>query len=327
MKAGIMSFAHMHAHAYASQLRARPDAELVAVWDADEARGREAAATYGAAFVADLTEFLSLPLDAVVVCSENARHKEHVVAAARAGKHILCEKPIATSTADAEEMIRVCREEGVSLRIAFPVRHATAARMARDRIRAGELGRILAIRSSNRGKRPGGWFEDPSLSGGGAAADHTVHLTDAIRWMLGDEARRVYAELETSFRDGGTVEDCGVVLLEMRSGTIVSIDPSWSMPDAYPTWGDLAMEIVGERATLTLDLFRQSSRWYASGSAETSWLPWMDDLDEGLIREFVEGVRDGRPPEIAGEDGLRTLEIVEACYASRQTGNFIELTK
>ncbi len=327
MKAGIISFAHMHAHDYAAQLIAHPDAELAAVWDADEKRGRAAAEKYGAAYVAELERFLALPIDAVVVCSENARHKEHVVAAARAKKHILCEKPIATSTADAEEMIRVCREEGVALRIAFPVRHATAARLARDRIRAGELGRVLAVRSSNRGKRPGGWFADPALSGGGAAADHTVHLTDAIRWMLDDEVRRVYAELETSFSDDGAVEDCGVVLLEMRSGTIVSIDPSWSMPDAYPTWGDLTMEIVGERGTLTLDLFRQSSRWYAAGSAETAWLPWMDDLNEGLIREFVEGVRDGRPPEIAGEDGLRTLEVVEACYAARTAGSFIVLTQ
>ncbi|WP_309119389.1 Gfo/Idh/MocA family oxidoreductase [Paenibacillus sp.] len=327
MRAGILSFAHMHAHSYAAQLRRHPDAELAAVWDADETRGREAAATYGAEYVADLSAFLSLPIEAVIVCSETAKHKEHVVAVARAKKHVLCEKPIATTTADAEEMIRACREEGVTLRIAFPVRHATAARIARERIQAGELGRVLAVRSSNRGKRPGGWFEDPALSGGGAAADHTVHLTDAIRWMLGDEVRRVFAELETSFRDQGAVEDCGVALLEMRSGTIVSIDPSWSMPDAYPIWGDLTMEIVGERGTITLDLFRQSSRWYAAGSANTTLLPWMDDLNEGLIREFVEGVRDGRPPEIAGEDGLRTLEVVEACYLSRKAGHFIELTK
>ena len=281
---------------------------------------------FGAEYFGDLANFLAQPLDAVIVCSENARHREHVIAAARAGKHILCEKPIATEVRDAEEMIRVCREEGVLFQIAFPVRYSAAIRKAREYARSGKLGNILAISSTNRGKRPGGWFEDPDLAGGGAATDHIVHLMDVFRWMLGDEVKRVYAELSKE-NDDSQVETHGLVLLEMHSGTIISIDPSWSYPSAFPTWGDLTMEIVGEKGTLSLDLYKQSSRWYAEDSDKTALLPWMDDLDEGLIADFVESVKEGRSPSITGEDGLRTLSVVKASYKSMETGKFIDLAE
>lgn len=325
MKIGIISFAHMHAYTYAALLAKHPEAELSAVWDDDRARGEAAASTHGARYYPELDAMLQQPLDAFIVCSENARHAEHVMAAARAGKPILCEKPIATRVADAERMIAACRENGAYLHIAFPVRHAVAAIKAREHIGSGSLGRILAIRSTNRGKFPGGWFADKALAGGGAAADHVVHLADAFRWLTGDEVKRVYAELETSFSGGHEVEDCGVVLLELSSGIIASIDPSWSYPAAYPVWGDLTMEIVGEKGTLSLDLFRQSSRFYSGSGNETRFLPWLDDPDEGLIDDFVTRVKESLPPAITGEDGLRTLQVVEACYASQRSGHFIEL--
>ena len=102
MKIGIISFAHMHAYSYAEILKRHPDTELSAVWDDDQERGEEAAVRFEAEYFGDLANFLAQPLDAVIVCSENARHREHVIAAARAGMHILCEKPIATE-------VRGCR--------------------------------------------------------------------------------------------------------------------------------------------------------------------------------------------------------------------------
>lgn len=84
---------------------------------------------------------------------------------------------------------------------------------------------------------PGGWFINKSLSGGGAATDHIVHLLDLTRWLLNDEVRNIYAELDTKFYDID-VEDCGMVSAELESGIIVSIDPSWSRPPkTFPTWG------------------------------------------------------------------------------------------
>lgn len=325
MRIGMISFAHMHAHTYAALIAKHPEAEVAAIWDEDPGRGEAAASTYGARYYPALEAMLTEQLDAFIVCSENARHAEHVIQAARAGKPIFCEKPIATSSADAERMIAACDKHGAPLHIAFPVRHAVAAIKARTHIANGSLGRVLAIRSTNRGKFPGGWFADKELAGGGAAADHVVHLADAFRWLTGGEVKRVYAELGTRFTDNQGVEDCGLVLLELSSGTIASIDPSWSYPSAYPIWGDLTMEIVGEKGTMTLDLFRQASHYFANPGSDTELLPWLDDLDQGLIDDFIARVKGGLPPAITGEDGLRTIQIVEACYASQQMRNFVVL--
>src|SRR5690606_22113682 len=113
------SFAHMHAASYATHLIHHQEAELAYIWDDNEQRGKEMAETFSCTFIADLDEFLKTDIEAVVICSENANHKEHVIKSARAKKQILCEKPIATEIDDAKEMIKVCEEEGVALQIAY----------------------------------------------------------------------------------------------------------------------------------------------------------------------------------------------------------------
>src|SRR5690606_11826189 len=124
-------------------------------------------------------------------------------------KHVLCEKPIAREIRDAEEMIDSCREHGVILQIAYPVRFAPSVERVRDMVQNGELGDILAINGTNHGQMPGGWFVQKEKSGGGAATDHIVHVMDLVRWMLNDEVKSVYAEMGTRFYDID-VEDCGI---------------------------------------------------------------------------------------------------------------------
>jgi UDP-N-acetylglucosamine 3-dehydrogenase len=326
LKVGIISFAHMHAYSYAEQLLKQRDVELTAVWDEDPDRGNQAAEKFGCVYYNDLQQFLSMHMEAVIVCSENANHRKHVVAAARARKHILCEKPISTDVADAREMIRVCEEEGVVLQIAFPVRYSQAIIQMKKLIQSGQLGVIVAINATNHGKMPGGWFIDESLSGGGAATDHIVHVMDIMRWVLNDEVKRVYSELDTRFYSI-EVEDCGIVLLEMESGIIASIDPSWSRPKTFPTWGDVTMEIVGTRGTTHIDLNKQSSVFYNDAAGAVQFLPWMDDLDEGLIADFLQIVRNTRVPSISGLDGLRTLEVVKAAYQSHRDKAFVRVNR
>jgi UDP-N-acetylglucosamine 3-dehydrogenase len=324
MKIAMVSFAHMHAYSYAEHVKRHAGAEISAVWDEDVNRGSQAAARYGVPFYEDLHELLASDVDAVIVCSENARHKDHVVAAARAGKHILCEKPMALEIADAMEMNRVCEENGVILQIAYPVRYSPAIRSARNWIQDGQLGDMIAINATNHGKMPGGWFVDPQLSGGGAAVDHIVHVMDIMFWVLDDKVVRVHAELETRLHDIA-VEDCGMVLLETQSGVIAAIDPSWSRPAAFPVWGDLIMEFIGTRGTMRIDLNRQVSVFYNDTEHKIEHLPWMDDLDEELIHDFIDIVKQGKPASISGSDGLRTLEVVKAAYMSHHLQRAIVL--
>ncbi|MGN8644803.1 Gfo/Idh/MocA family protein [Gracilibacillus sp. HCP3S3_G5_1] len=318
MKIGMISFAHIHAQAYALHLKQYTDVELVGIWDEDQDRGTEMAEKYQSNFYQDLQELLETDIEAVVICSENARHKKHVLAAAIAKKHILCEKPIATSLADAKEMIDLCKRENVILQIAYPVRFSPVMQQVKGIIESKKIGKVVAINGTNRGQMPGSWFVDKELSGGGAATDHIVHLLDVIRWLLNDEAKNVYAELDTKFHNIN-VEDCGIISLEMESGVIFTIDPSWSRPQVFPTWGDVTMEIVGTKGSLTVDLFKQHFLLYSDRNSNVQQLPWVADMDQALIDDFIQCVKEEREPSISGEDGLRSLEVVKAVYKSATT--------
>lgn len=326
MKVGIISFAHMHALSYANYIVKHPEAELAYIWDADENRGREMANRFNCEFIADLDEFLATDIESVVVCSENANHKEHVIKAAQAKKHVLCEKPIATKVEDAIEMIKACEENGVLLEVAYPVRFAPGFKQAKELINSGAIGEVVAITGTNHGKMPGGWFIEKELSGGGAATDHIVHIMDIIRWVLNDEVKSVYAEMDTRFYDID-VEDCGIATLELESGIIASIDFSWSRPETFPTWGDAIVKFVGTKGTLEVDAFKKYVLYYNDEGKTITQVSFAEDMDEGLVNDFIARVKEGREPFITGEDGLRTLEVVTAAHESNRTGKTVQLNR
>jgi predicted dehydrogenase len=156
IKVGIVSFAHVHAPQYAAVLTSLHAADFVGIVDDDPVRGREAAARFGVRFFED-SQGLFEAVDAVVVCSENRKHSGDSIAALEGGAHVLCEKPISTTIADARAMILASEEAVRQLRIAFPVRFLPAVRQAREVVQAGAIGRILAVNGTNRGQIPGGW--------------------------------------------------------------------------------------------------------------------------------------------------------------------------
>ena len=316
----ILSAAHLHASSYAAALHDSPHADLVALWDDDEARGETRAREYGTAFEPDLDNALAA-CDAVIVCSENARHRELTIRAAQAGRHVLCEKPLATTVRDAQDMVRACKDAGVVLATAFPVRHSGAVLGLRDAVAAGALGRLLMIRGANRGTMPGGWFVDKTLSGGGAVTDHTVHVVDVLRFVTGAEIVSVYAEAATRFYPGLGVEDCGLLMMELSDGSFASLDPSWSRPNkAFPTWGDVTMEITGTEGVAGFDFTAQHSKLYSNSRIRAAQIGWGDNADSLMIADFIQVMRGGHSPLASGEDGLRAVEVVAAAYASIESG-------
>jgi predicted dehydrogenase len=216
-------------------------------------------------------------------------------------------------------MIEACRAEGVQLGTAFPVRGSPAVIALKDAIASGELGRIRAVRATNPGQYPGSWFGDKRLAGGGAVMDHTVHAADAIRWLLGEEFTRVQAELG-SFIYGLEVEDCGMLTCDLTGGAFASIDCSWSRPQTFPTWGGVTLHVVGEKATVDIDVFRQALTHYDDTAGRTRLLGWGDDLTARMVADFVDAILAGRPVPISGDDGLRALEVAIAAYGSAQLG-------
>lgn len=321
LRVGLVSFAHVHAPALASTLATLEQVDFTGIHDEDEARGRAAAEEWRTRWHSTLDALLGAS-EAILIASTNVDHRRYTEAAAKARVHVLSEKPLATTIADARAMVDACRAAGVRLGTAFPVRSSPAVMALRDAIAAGSLGKVRAIRATNPGQYPGRWFGDRTLAGGGAAMDHTVHAADAIRWLLGDEFTRVHAELG-SFIYGLEVEDCGLLTCDLASGAFASIDCSWSRPETFPTWGGVTLHVVGEKATVSIDVFRQALTHYDDSSGRTRLVGWGDDLTRRMVADFVDAILTGRPVPISGEDGLRALEVVVAAYRSAAVGRSV----
>jgi UDP-N-acetylglucosamine 3-dehydrogenase len=333
VRVGILQYAHVHAPQYADVLASLEGVEFVGVADDVTDRGQEAAGRYGIRHFAE-PEALFEAADAVIVCSENARHAGDVIPTLQSGVHVLCEKPIATTVEDAGAMIEASTRTGTQLRVAFPVRYLPAVAQAGELIRSGAVGRVLAVAATNHGTMPDGWFLDPELSGGGAVMDHTVHVADMLRWVLDVEAKSVYAEVGTRF-GAGEVDDAGILTLELEGasrgtpahGAFATIDPSWSRGAGYPTWGDVTMRVAGTSGVLEVDAFAQRLTYFDHGAGRMDWRPIGEDMNRAMISGFLAGVAAGQPEGASGLDGLRALEVVLAAYDSAERHEVVPVVR
>lgn len=330
LRIGIISVAHLHADSYVENLRRSPGVELIGIADDDAERAFRFAASHHVRAYGSVNELLADEPDGVIVCSENANHAPLVLAAAEAGVHVLCEKPLATTLDDAQAMIEACDRAGVRLMTAFPMRFSPPVQQVKALLDAGSLGQIYGINGTNQGECPShhrAWFTDPGLAGGGAIMDHTVHLADLYRWLLQSEVVEVYAQHNHILyaEEAPNVETGGLLLLTFADGTFASIDCSWNKPPYYPTWGGLAMDWVAEKGFVRVDSFRQVLPVYSHNSGRARWAFWGSDMDQAMVDEFAACIREGRPPLITGEDGLKALEIALAAYRSASSGEPVRL--
>ena len=321
IRIGILSTAHSHAHSYATCLHTMADVELVGVADENSTRGRAFAERFDTRVFDSPEALLTEGLDGVIICSANRHHQPLTELAARHTRHILCEKPIATTLGDAEAMIDTCARTGAKLQIAFPVRFALPVLRLRALLQSGALGTIYSLKTTNHGQLPGGWFVDRELAGGGAVIDHTVHVIDLLRWFFNAEISEVYAEIGVGLlHDGLDIDDAGILSFTLSNGIYGTLDTSWSRPSAFPTWGDVTIEVVAERGWARLDAFKQQLAVYSNRASKAQWVGWGGNMDLGLMRDFVAMIADGRAPSITGQDGLRALQVALAAYQSATAG-------
>ena len=321
LKIGMLGVSHSHADSYAAAVSAHSGAELVGVWDADAARSAAKAAEYGTKSCGDrLCAELIDAADAVIICSENVAHATLATQALAARRAVLCEKPLATTPGDARAMVVAAESAGVALFTAFPCRFSPAFQTLKSAAYRGDLGDILAVRGTNRGKCPGGWFVDIAASGGGAVMDHTVHVTDLLRVLLKSEVTSVFCEADNRMLPGD-FDDTGIVTLTFESGAFATLDCSWSRPaKTFPTWGDVTLGVQGTKATVEMDMFAQSVTIYSETKANIAQAGYGSSIDGGLIAAFVHAVTTGDAGELAtGTDGLRAVEVVAAAYESART--------
>lgn len=326
IRVGILSVAHGHAHSYAACLQALSNVQLAGVADEDPERGRAFAERHGIPYAPTAEDLLAQHLDGVVICSANVHHRRLVELAAGRTRYILCEKPIATTLEDAQAMIDACARTGAQLQIAFPVRFAPPVIELKALLRSGALGRIYSLKTTNHGQMPGSWFIDRSLAGGGAVIDHTVHVIDLLRWFFDTEITEVYAEIGDSLLHPGLdIDDVGLLSFTLANGAYGTLDTSWSRPAAFPTWGDVTIEVVAERGWARLDAFKQQLAVYSDQASGAQWVGWGGDMDMGLARDFVAMIVEQRAPSITGYDGLRALEVALAAYQSAATAQPVQI--
>jgi 1,5-anhydro-D-fructose reductase (1,5-anhydro-D-mannitol-forming) len=322
VKVGILSFAHPHAFGYARLLGGYPDVELrVADPDRD-------LSGLGVPWSASYAELMDWGPDAVVVTSENARHRPLVELAASRGAHILCEKPLATSWADGLAIARATAAAGVQLMMAYPVRFASAFAQLRADYAAGVLGQLVTIRGTNNGKLPAGWFADPALAGGGALADHVVHVADLIEALTQAQPVSVSAVSNRILHaDRARAETAGLVLVTYADGLSAAIDCSWSRPDTAPTWGGLTLSVAGTAGTADLDFFGARGRGLDAATGRPIELPYGPDYDAALLAAFLAAVRSGARPDPGLQSGLRTLAIMLAAQESARRNLTVSLAE
>jgi predicted dehydrogenase len=326
MRAGIFGVGHVHSESYVGNLRKSPGVEFVGASETDPEMLGGWTTRHGATGFSDDDELIAAGVDFGIVCSPTNAHLPTVERMAAAGVHVLCEKPLATNAADARRIVEVCELAGVKLMTAFPMRFSPSLTTGAEWIAQGRIGEVLAITGTNRGHLPtdyAPWFADPELAGGGAVMDHTVHLADVIRWWLGADPDRIYAETNHVLHPQVDVETGGLVTMGFADGVFATIDCSWSRPHNFPTWGGLEIEVVGTEGVFTVDAFAQRFDLWSRG--KTAWVDWGSDTNQLMIDHFAGAVRGEHVVFVTGEDGLRATEIALAAYRSAEAGQPVAL--
>ncbi|MFN4032305.1 MAG: Gfo/Idh/MocA family protein [Fimbriimonadales bacterium] len=316
VKVGMMSFAHLHADSYAHCLKANPNAELVGIADHDPTRAQAKARAFETHAFDSYESLLASEVQAVIICSENARHAPLAQMAAAAGKHILCEKPLMTKLDDGKAMLAAAQGAGVHLFTAFPCRFSPAFQQMMRLLESGAIGELLALRGTNRGSNPGGWFNDPELAGGGAMIDHTVHVADLIHRLTAQEIAEVYAETGNNMFHGA-FDDTAMLTMTLQNGVFATLDSSWSRPKTFPTWGDVTLAAIGTRGIIEMDMFAQHLIHYDDRAGRIQQVFWGDNIDYLMVDEFLRVVAGAERQALAtGEDGYRAAAVAIAGYES-----------
>jgi len=313
-----------------------PEAEVVRVVSRTDTSARQLAETLGIdRFSTDLDDALAdTDVDAVLVATPDPLHCEQTVAAARAGKHVLCEKPMCNSVAEAESMIAAAQEAGVTLMIGFSDRFNQPCLEAKERIDAGEIGEpvmILARRCHPRSLVRGrAWLNDEET--GGVLSLAGSHNIDMICWLMGSPPVRVYAEMGQLVLEGQNFTDCAVMTFLFANGGIGTLYESFAYPDPYPHAVDRSIEILGKTGRLVVDMMRQPLSIDSPAGRRLhdsmTW-PFIDGHVGGAVvaeaRHFARAVADGTPVLTPGDAGLLTLRLTAAAHEAFRSGKAVSI--
>jgi len=334
--AGFIADIHMESYA-----RFVPDAEVVAVFSRSAARAEAFAKRHHVArWTTELEEAIAADCEVVDICLPNVLHHRATLAAAKAGRHVIIEKPFAMTLEQADDMIAACASAGRKLMYAEELCFAPKYERVRLLASEGAVGDIYMLKQLEKHSGPhSDWFWDIDQSGGGALMDMGCHAFAWFRWMLGGRPRvkSVWATMATVLHGQRTkAEDNAVSVVEFENGAIGLAEDSWAKHGGM----DDRVEVYGTAGYIEADLFRgnaaltysQKGYGYALEKADTTqgwtFTIFEEVFNQGYpheLRHFIECVREDRQPLVTGEDGRAVLEMLYAAYASARTGRKVEL--
>ena len=345
---GVGNIAQEHIYAY----KQNPNVELYAFCDIDPVRLKEMGELHGITrcYQSEREMLDALPeLDAVSVCVWNNQHAPCTIMALEAGKHVLCEKPMATSVAEAERMLETARRCNRLLMIGFVCRFGKDCALMEDFIRSDFFGELYYAKATylRRCGNPGGWFSDKSRSAGGPLIDLGVHVIDLTRFLMGNprpvsvygatfqklfdrpgvKGKFDYGASKGSAENICDVEDLAVALVRYENGAVLEVETSYSLnlkEDRY------SQEYFGTKGGVKIDPkleFYTEVNGYMANVTLANEEQFTDDsnlfVDE--IAHYIDCIQNGVPCRAPAEDGLAIMKILEAIYESALTGHEIVL--
>ena len=321
----------IHALNFASRV---PYAKMVAVSDVVEETARQAAAELGInTWYTDWREVLTnSAVDAVIVVTPTKFHHDIVIEAAKAKKHILCEKPMAMNKEECQRMNEAAAANKVNLQIGFMRRFDANFRRAKELVDSGSIGQVVSVKSMTRGpSTPQEWMYDIEKSNG-PLAEVNSHDIDTLRWFTGSDAESLYAiagnfRCENARAKYPDFYDTVLMNLRMKNGMLGNVDGAQGVQYGYDARVDILgtdghIEIGGLAGNTTL-LYTKDKQF--RGDTVKSWT---NLFYEAYVHEdisFVNSIREGRPPEVSGLDGMAAVEIVRAGNESIKTGQIVRL--
>lgn len=344
LNVGIIGCGSIARQRHAAEYKRNEHTTIAGVFDVSRERAEAMAKDFGGK-VYDTVEAMiaDSSIDAVSVCVANAFHAPITIDALNHGKHVLCEKPMAITLKDCEEMLIAAKQNGKRLLIDHNQRLTPAHKKAKQIISSGELGRVISFAATFGHKGPEMWSADKSsntwffkknAAAFGSMADLGIHKIDLMRYLIGADVKNVFSRLATldkKFPDGTPIEvdDNSVEILTFENGALGTVTTSWTH------YGEEcnSSTLYCEKGTLKLyhDPRYSLQIIYADGTKanyELDRIQTNDDAQQrssGAIDQFVDSILTGKPSLLDAEDILNSMRVVFACLESAESGRVVEL--
>ena len=335
IRVGIIGCGKIAQVRHLPEYAANPNAEIVAFYDKNMERAQEMAAQYGGKVYNSFYELVDDPnVDAVSICVENRSHAEITTYALYAGKHVLCEKPMAVTLAECESMVAAAERNGKHLMIGHNMRFDPVHRKAKQMLDSDIIGDVITFRTILGNSGPEGWslegtwFFDKNKAAMGALSDMGIHKVDLLQYLTGQKVIETTAKVMTLNKHTATgapitVDDNALCILRMSGGAVGTLAASWTVygHECQSTclYGTKGIMLIYNNNNPAAPIEVRN----LDGTSTTYNIP--PETNSGVIDEFVAALEQNREPEVSGREALSTMRAIFGSIKSSEIGRTVSV--